>query len=290
VPLANRLLVTGLVRDSAKSLEAEINRIEKHTLKIFSSVAFFLVESDSTDGSDRTLQRLAKVRPNLAVLNLGGLEQEYPNRIERLRYCRNMYVNRIREVSERASFDFVMVVDFDIRNRRLDLTPLASLIYVDSWSGLFVNQVGPYYDIYALRKRGWVEGDCFKEFDKFSQVLTLSKAKHLAVWSQMQRLSKRSPLISVDSAFGGLALYRKEVFERFDYRLYSEEYRGESEHVSLHKKITTSGGKLFIVPAMTNFAYSPHNLAKYSFFRGIDMLLKSPFLRGLRRMLRKLIA
>jgi hypothetical protein len=51
-----------------------------------------------------------------------------------------------------------------------------------------------------------------------------------------------------------------------------------------------SDGRLFIVPAMTNFSYSPHNLAAYGIFRGIDLLLKAQILRGFRRMLRKLLA
>ena len=89
---------------------------------------------------------------------------------------------------------------------------------------------------------------------------------------------------------GDSGVYRRRVFENFDYAPLNEQNADESEHISLHKKIVNSDGKLFIVPAMTNFSYSPHNLAAYGIFRGIDLLLKARILRGFRRMLRKLLA
>jgi hypothetical protein len=290
VAKANRLLVTGLVRNSAEHIESEINRLERHTSRIFTSVDFYCVESDSTDETPFLLKRLAEERLNIEVLCLGALEQKLPERIERLRHCRNLYIDYIRRHSDSRNYDFVLVVDFDVRNRRLDLSPLSSLVHDNNWAGLFVNQAGPYYDIYALRKQGWVEGDCFKEFNELAKVFSIRNAKRLAVWSKMRKIPRSYSLLSVDSAFGGLALYRKEVFERFDYELVSEEFKGESEHVSLHKKITKVGGQLFIVPSMTNFSYAPHNLAKYPFFRGIDLLLRASFLRRFRKTLRKLLA
>ena len=115
-------------------------------------------------------------------------------------------------------------------------------------------------------------------------------AKREAIWSQMRRIPIDEELIEVDSAFGGLGVYRRRVFENFNYKLIGETNIGESEHVSLHKKIVDSGGRLFIVPAMTNFYYAPHNLAAYDIFRRIDCLLKARILQGFRRMLRKLLA
>jgi hypothetical protein len=106
----------------------------------------------------------------------------------------------------------------------------------------------------------------------------------------MRRIPIDEELIEVHSAFGGLGVYRRRVFENFDYKLSSEKDVGESEHVSLHKKIVDSGGKLFIVPDMTNFSYAPHNLAAYDIFRVVDRLLRARILQGIRRKLRKLLA
>ena len=286
----SRVLVTGLARDCGNHLAREILRIEKHALKIFSAVDFFIVESDSIDNTEEVLREIKSKKRNFQYLSLGKLANEIPGRINRLRYCRNSYVNFVRQNVAEDKPDFVMVVDFDIKNRALDLHPLAKLVSKNDWDGLFVNQRGPYYDIYALRKDGWVEDDCFKRYRELARQMPAKKAKKEAIWSQMQRIPRDKELIEVESAFGGLGVYRRRVFENFDYASLNETSTGESEHISLHKKIVNSGGKLFIVPAMTNFSYSPHNLAAYGIFRCIDLLLKAQILRGFRRMLRKLLA
>ena len=284
------MLVTGLARDCEGHIAEEIQRIEKHALKIFTEVKFFIVESDSIDNTATILAKFSEQKSNVQFLSLGELSTDIPGRINRLRYCRNQYVSFIRQTPTEDKTDFVIVVDYDIKNRALDLDPLPNLISEDWWEGLFANQKGPYYDVYALRKEGWVEDDCFKRYRELARQMPAKKAKTEAIWSQMRRIPRDNELIEVDSAFGGLGVYRRRVFEKFDYASLSETSTDESEHISLHKKIVASGGKLFIVPAMTNFSYSPHNLAAYGIFRGVDLLLKAQILRGFRRMLRKLLA
>ena len=284
------VLVTGLARDCGDRIAEEIQRIEKHALKISTEVKFFIVESDSIDNTAGVLAQISKENSNVQFLSLGKLSTEIPERINRLRYCRNQYVSFIRQRPKEDKPDFVVVVDYDIKNRTLDLSPLPNLISEDWWAGLFVNQRGPYYDIYALRKKGWVEDDCFKTYRELALKMPTKEAKKEAIWSQMRRIPIDEELIEVDSAFGGLGVYRRRVFENFNYKLIGETNIGESEHVSLHKKIVDSGGRLFIVPAMTNFSYAPHNLAAYDIFRRIDRLLKARILQGFRRMLRKLLA
>jgi hypothetical protein len=284
------VLVTGLARDCGNHLAQEILRIEKHALKIFTSVDFFIVESDSIDNTEEVLKQINLKKRNVQYLSLGELANEIPGRIDRLRHCRDYYVNFVRQSVVENKPDFVMVVDFDIKNRALDLHPLAKLMSENWWDGLFANQKGPYYDIYALRKEGWVEDDCFKRYQELARRMPAKKAKQEAVWSRMRRIPRDKELIEVESAFGGLGIYRRRVFENFNYAPFNEQNADESEHISLHNKVVNSGGKLFIVPAMTNFSYSPHNLAAYGIFRGIDLLLKAQILRGFRRMLRKLLA
>lgn len=284
------MLVTGLARDCENHLAQEILRIEEHALKIFAAVDFFIVESDSIDNTEEVLRQINSKKRNVQYLSLGKLANEIPGRIDRLRYCRNSYVNFVRQGIGNDKPDFVMVVDFDIKNRALELHSLAKLVSENWWDGLFANQKGPYYDIYALRKYGWVEDDCFKKYRELARQMPARKAKKEAIWTQMHRIPRDKELIEVESAFGGLGVYRRRVFENFDYASLNETSTGESEHISLHKKIVDSGGRLFIVPTMTNFSYSPHNLAAYGIFRGIDLLLTARILRGFRRRLRKLLA
>ena len=287
---ADSILITGLVRDSARNLCSEVSRLEEHAKKIFGRVSFYVVESDSSDNTLSVLRNLRNSKHNFEFTSLGNLSLSYPDRFTRLMFCRNRYVQFIRELSFLEKPKYIMVVDFDIKNNCLNLNPLQTLLTHSWWDGLFVNQRGRYYDILALRKKGWVEEDCFQEYHRLAKSLKREEAKEQAIWSKMIKIPRSSPIIEVKSAFGGLAIYRSKIFDKFDYSNELKGSRLESEHTSLHKKITNSGGKLFIVPEMTNFAYSPHNLSSFRLFRRVDRFLKLAFFRGFRRMFRRLLA
>jgi hypothetical protein len=283
------ILVTGIARDVAKILPRELSRIEKKLKKIFELVTFLVIESDSKDNTTKVLNDIKNERNNFDYKSLGKIESILPNRIQRLAFCRNVYVKEIRENKLYEDIDFVAIVDFDIKNNRLRLNELKKLISEHSWSAIFANQTGLYYDIYALRKKGWVENDCFTEYRKFSMSMSSQDAKELAIWSKMRKIRRNSPLIPVDSAFGGLGIYRKNVFMKFDYSL-SPEQLHESEHVSLHKKITDSNGLLFINPNMTNFSWGAYSLSRFKFFRMLDQASNRKGFRTIRSFGRKLLS
>ena len=283
------ILVTGLARDVAKFLPRELSRIEKEMNNIFEIVNFLIIESDSKDNTEKVLEDIKKERNNFNYKSLGVIESTLPNRIQRLAFCRNAYVKELRENKLYKDVDFVAIVDFDIKNNRLRLNELKKLIVGHNWDAIFANQTGRYYDIYALRKKGWVENDCFADYRKFSMSMSSQDAKELAIWSKMRKIGKNSPLIPVDSAFGGLGIYRKNLFMNFDYSLLNEQIH-ESEHVSLHKKITDSNGLLFIVPNMTNFSWSAHNLSSFKLLRMLDQALNRKGFKIIRRFARKLLS
>jgi hypothetical protein len=283
------ILVTGIARDVAKILPRELNRIEKKMEKIFEQVNFLVIESDSKDNTVEILNDIKNKKNNFNYISLGKIDSILPNRIQRLAFCRNVYVKEIRENKLYKNIDFIAIVDFDIKNNRLKLNELKKLINEQNWSAIFANQTGLYYDIYALRKKGWVENDCFVEYKKFSMNMSPQDAKELAIWSKMKKIRKGSPLIPVDSAFGGLGIYRKDVFMNFDYSL-PPEHLHESEHVSLHKKIRDSNGLLFIVPKMTNFSWGTHNLSSYKLLRMLDRASNRKCFKIIRSFVRKLLS
>ena len=281
--------MTGIARDVAKILPKEIIRIEKKMNNIFELVNFLVIESDSKDNTKKVLEDIKNKRNNFNYKSLGITESTLPNRIQRLAFCRNTYVKEIRENKLYNNIDFVAIVDFDIKNNRLRLNELKKLISEHNWSAIFANQTGLYYDIYALRKKGWVENDCFTEYMQFSMSMSSQDAKELAIWSKMRKIRKNSPLIPVDSAFGGLGIYRKNIFMKFDYSL-SPEQLHESEHVSLHKKITDSNGLLFIAPNMTNFSWGVHNLSRFKLLRLLDQASNRKSFKIIRSFARKLLS
>ena len=280
------VLVTGLARNVAKHLHIEIIKIENELKKVFNLVNFLIIESDSNDDTLEVLENLKKTKNNFNYRCLGQLDRTYPNRIERLTLCRNTYVQEIRENKMYSKTEFIMVIDFDLKNNRLNLTVLKDLIDKNNWSGLFANQTGSYYDIYALRKKDWVEKDCFSEYRQLKKRYKPEKAKEIAIWSKMIKISKTAKMISVDSAFGGLGLYRKNLFLEHDYSNDSNDYF-ESEHVAFHKKIKELQGTLLIVPSLTNFSWGPHNLSKFKVFRFLDRSTNLKSLQGIRSFIRK---
>ena len=281
--------MTGIARDVATILPKEISRIEKKMNDVFELVNFLVIESDSKDNTKKVLEDIKNEKNNFNYKSLGIIESALPNRIQRLAFCRNIYVKEIRENELYKDIDFVAIVDFDIKNNRLRLNDLKKLISENSWSAIFANQTGFYYDIYALRIKGWVENDCFTEYRQFAMSMSTQEAKELAIWSKMRKIRKNSPLIPVDSAFGGLGIYRKNVFMKFDYSL-SPEQLHESEHVSLHKKITDSNGLLFIAPNMTNYSWGTHNLSRFKLLRMLDQASNRKGFKIIRSFARKLLS
>lgn len=283
------ILVTGIARNVARILPKELNRIEKEMKSIFNLVNFLVIESDSKDNTTMVLNKIKNQKSNFNYISLGKIESRFPNRIKRLAFCRNVYVKEIRENKLYKDIDFIAIVDFDIKNNRLKLRQIEKLISEDGWDAIFANQTGRYYDIYALRKKGWVENDCFVDYKKLSMSTSPQVAKELAIWSKMKKIRKNHPLIPVDSAFGGLGIYRKNIFINFDYSLPNEQIH-ESEHVSLHKKITDSNGLLFIVPNMTNFSWSAHNLSSFRLLRMLDQASNRKGFKIIRSFARKLLS
>jgi hypothetical protein len=280
------VLVTGLAHNVEFHIEKEIFKIEKHLAKIFAIVKFLIIESDSTDRTESILTNMMKKNKNLKLISFGKLATNLPYRVDRITFCRNVYVKEIRNNLEYQNTDIIAVIDFDIKNNRLNLEVLSEWLVRDDWTALFANQTGAYYDIAALRSKNWCEQDCFEEYNTLAKYMDKEEAKTLAIWSKMRKIPKSSEPILVDSAFGGLGFYRKKVFLQFDYTLH-ENIPVPSEHLSLHSKLNTDLDKMYILPKLTNFSWNPHNLSKYSIFRKLDKLTSSNFFYDIRKLFRK---
>jgi hypothetical protein len=253
----------------------------------YENIKFYIVESDSNDDTREILQQLSLEMSNFSYQSFGRLESSFPDRIERLRFCRNKYVDKLR--SSKGNFSEILVVDFDIKNNCLTQKSMEKVMnWTIDWDGLFANQNGPYFDILALRRRDWVSTDCMVEVqDLIRHGFENEQAKELAVWSKMRRIPRNQKPIEVESAFGGMALYKKWVFQSLDYSISSTPIQAhESEHVALNYKIRKSGGHLYIHPHFLNFSWNPHNLGSIRVFRKLDNMTKRESLGKFRKLIR----
>ena len=281
------ILIVGLARNVEETIFREIMRLDKIFSGLFQAVQFYVVESDSTDRTNERLAELAECITGFSYTSLGKLEISTPNRIERLIHCRNAYVDWIRKCSNNA---IVAVIDFDIRNTKLRRRQVARAINaLPQAAGIFANQSGRYFDIYALRKDGWSDRDCNSEYWELRKELGPERAKQQSIWDKMKRIPHQSSPIEVESAFGGLGIYKSWVFREFDYSPPRSVDSLECEHIYLHKKIRERGELLYIYPGLINFGWNPHNLSSFKTFRRLDQLSRGSRVRGVRRALRNAI-
>ena len=251
------VLIVGLVRNCEASLESEV-KILRASFKAFKKVSFFLVESDSTDGSLEALRELAIRIPNFKFLSLGNLRQSISDRIERIAHCRNVYLDYVRTTSDK--FDYIVVADLDGVNNLLTREKVATCWKFDGWSACTANQIGPYYDIYALRAPGWSEMDCWNEARSlYASGMNPVKTWVKAIRDKQRIIPESEDWIEVTSAFGGLAIYKREAFLEGNYQTFSDDELNVSEHVPFNLKLVASGHRIFINPKMTNFSLNEHN-------------------------------
>jgi hypothetical protein len=297
--MKKRILLVGTVSNVESVLFKEYSRVRK-VLSQFGEVDTFLVESDSTDSTIIVLSKIANSDSSFCFTSLGKLSDKYPHRIERIRYCRNAYVEEIRRLYFEKSWDYVVVADLDGMNRAFTRSSFASCFETTiDWSACFANQSNGYYDLYALRAPGWVEEDCFVTLEELkrnrpfhesrkypfirniSLVWHYDKLRKLAIYDKMKRISHRSPWVEVHSAFGGLGVYKTKIFLENDYLKKIETQEIHSEHIDLHISARRKGARLFINPKLINSRWNIYNLNRIKLVRVLRELTK--FYPGLRR-------
>lgn len=248
-----RALAAGLIRDPSRSLVKELKQLDAVLSSSF-DLHYVFVESDSKSPiTAKVLDAIKIALGRVEILRLGSLESRLPNRVERIAACRDAYM----DVFEKMDAEFLVVFDTDGMNRKLSRAGLGSALELDNWAGLFANQRGPYYDVFALRAEGWVESDCFTEMGKLQRRgFNPALAHSVAVESKMLRIPMTNPPIEVESAFGGLAIYKADAIKGCRYSGAATS-AGVCEHVSFNEGVRKRG-RLLIVPSLVNAHYTEH--------------------------------
>ena len=273
-----KILLVGTVSNVAKSIEKEL-KVVLEALSVFNSIEVFLVESDSRDNTTKILSHIKKSLDNFEFVSKGLLSKKLPNRIERIAFCRNVYVEYIRANYKTQKWNYVAVADLDGMNFKLTRKGIESCFSNDlNWSGIMANQKYGYYDLYALRACNWVAEDIFKELDGLKRNRGLPKRyknplidflsnfyhydglRQEAIYSKMIKIKKKSAFINVFSAFGGFAIYKPEVFFNSDYSNTSRSF--ESEHITFHLSAGKVGHKFYINPKLINSNINEYILNK----------------------------
>jgi len=269
--------VVGVAKNVEGSVRREFLRFQK-VLEEFEFKGMYVVESDSQDNSIAVLEELAKKYSKFIYTSLGKLEPILPNRIERIRFCRNRYVSEIRQNIIFLKTDFIIVADLDNINSFLRKSDLTSALTQSSftWTGLFPNQLINYYDLLALRSRNWLKTD-FNYLIWRAYSISSRKNEIASILDKLryelirQKFFKRKCLrikhnqhpIKVESAFGGLGIYKAEIFLECDYGGGTGVLSNECEHVEFHRQAGNLGKEFFLLPSLYNNLVSRHTFRKY---------------------------
>lgn len=188
----------------------------------------------------------------------GTLRTTVPNRTDRIAHCRNRLVD-LAKSREFETFDYVLMADLDGLNDNLSHAVLAGCWEVKvPWDVLTANQPEGYYDVWALRCEGWLNEDCWAAARRLEPDLGKKRAVEMAVRSRQITIPADASPIEVDSAFGGLGLYRRAAFISGRFRGSAADGTEICEHVPFHADLRDAGFRIFINPALVNSAPLEH--------------------------------
>ncbi|MDR2691544.1 MAG: glycosyltransferase [Dysgonamonadaceae bacterium] len=252
------IIICGIVRNCGKNLKRNIRIIDK-ICDLAQDYRVVVFENDSTDNTKQILTDWADNRKNIHVsLNVFNTvtipeKQNAVNpffsihRIEKMAAYRNFYLDYIEK--EQLPGDYVIIIDMDVRKICLEGI-IASFALNYEWDALTSNGISRapssffrkrYYDSYALIECGQ---------ENIPQTESTIKAAQYR-WAF---LKPNMPLIRVASAFGGLAIYRREAIAGCRYGVLmnrDEKVESRTEHLFLHQQMKEQGyDKIFINPAM----------------------------------------
>jgi glycosyltransferase involved in cell wall biosynthesis len=250
--------ICSIVRDCESNLKKNIPGVEL-LRSLFKESEIVVFENDSKDNTKEILKAWQRNSKNIHVFtdtfgsttiptkgSIKGNPFYSISRIEKMVLYRNKYMNFLN--TQGNDRDFVIIIDLDISG--FDIDGIAnSFGSTTDWDCISANGTSlssrfrrQYHDAYALI-----------EYDKMNQIQTEQSIKLNRI--RYSYLQKGMPLFPVDSAYGGVAIYKWPSVKNIYYScLLNDDIRVQckSEHVGLHKTMKENGsGKIYINPAMS---------------------------------------
>jgi len=238
------VIFCGTVRNVEGHLEKNIQNLDKCGEK-FKSYGVIIYENDSTDKTRDILNKHKK--DNYHYIFEDNVKEH--SRTKRLSHGRNMILNKVKELNKNNSYDFMIILDLDdINSSGKFIESIESCFLYDDWDVLSGNQSGQYYDIWALRKKGDVEYDCMKNvYSDIAKGLSNFDIAYKKYAIDKMKNYPSGNLHEVDSAFGGIAIYRlKSVPDECSYNGTYEDGGEICEHVPFHQCLKKHGKKLYM--------------------------------------------
>jgi hypothetical protein len=239
------IVFTGCARNCEAKLQEGIALAERLG-RYFKSSLILVYENDSTDRTRDVLADLA-AQGRIQLLTESHLDFHLPFRTQRLSYARNKLLREVR----RHEPDLFCVMDLDGINGS-DFSEsgfLSNFSYFNCWDAVFPANTSLYYDIWAFRNKDLCPADYERRLNTLNPVLGSVTIFDMCL-NHLQKIdfTKLNGWLPVDSAFGGMGLYKTNKFQFANYCGTAGDYEA-CEHVSFHHDATAAGAKLYINPS-----------------------------------------
>lgn len=239
----SKVAIVGLARDIVGILPKSIDRI--NTLAgHFAGWKAFVVENDSTDGTKNVLRQWAMDDPEHVVVEMVDNGRQHLHGFERERVVALAeYRNRCRDLVQEhyPEAEYVMVVDLDawggwsihgVLNgigwlSRNDKAACMASVSLFKHAGTLIDGKAPWahYDNWAYRWLGW--------------------SPRIGPWFTFWVPPAGAPPIEVNSAFGGLGIYKTQPYLEAEY----SGSNGDCEHVNFHRMMKDKGWQVYLNPS-----------------------------------------
>ncbi len=270
------IAIVGIVKNAEESLAQDVVEIGD-AFADFKDLKWLLIESNSSDNTVGELREISVRISNFNFISLGLVGVDSESRTIGMAMARNAYLEELQSNPIYKDIDYFVVADFNRSNKLLNRDAVRSCFVRNDWEACTANQDGPYYDIWALRHELWQPNDCWRQLDFFKKYISFpEKALFMSVNSKMLRIPKNSSWIQVDSAFGGLAIYKSHLAKNARYSGISSQGYPICEHVPFHQQISKSGNRIFINPQLINVGVNDHS-QRISLFRAFLRVFHYPF-------------
>jgi hypothetical protein len=236
----------GLARNCENAVVSAVGAF--HKLRgMFGSSSVHICENDSTDATPLQLQVLSE-QGVITLHTFKALDSKLPKRTERLAYLRN-YLNDL--AASIPNLDYVCWLDMDsyVDEQFSEDGFLTCFNYVEAWDAVFPVMDGFYYDVWALRHKTMWPEDCMSEINSTWDLALGSRvASQAPVLVRQISAHHMEGWMPVDSAFGGMAIYKIKACRSGRY-VGIMDGKEVCEHVAFNQSIGANGGRLWINPS-----------------------------------------
>jgi hypothetical protein len=228
------VIFAGTVRNCEPYIKKTLENINECGKK-FNNYYVVIYENDSNDKTRKILNENKK--SNYFYIFDDGIKEH--RRTVRLSNGRNKILDKVKELS----CDYLIMLDMDDVNKSGKFVDsIESCFKYSNWDVLTGNQTGKYYDLWALRKQDLINYDCLREIartndqDKKNHIINIINNTYF----------DNNGLLEVDSAFGGIAIYKISSIKNCRYNGVHPDEEEKCEHVDFNECIKENGGKIFI--------------------------------------------